>query len=350
MVQKQIYIAAKKHNLNYVYELQKYLINSNEAKLILIKNIIDRNNIYYMHSKNFYLSTSISKIYKVTEVIFYKYLLLSNTLLTLDIEIKNTLLYLSILPTYQAKLKKNILQHLVNDSYDKVFSVYQASNLFNRCKNMQFNYNFVQIIIDKLQSSKSISRLVINLFYSGYINALFNIRNINFQQCLIFKPNKVKNLFISSYSLRDLIMNILFLDRSWFFFKTQLKKNNTKDLKGNVNKSIIANRSNIRFKISDQINFFIYDKIYRKFRLIRILNYRNKFIDNLLKIYFRCFREFSKFLFLDSVKDCHNLINVFLYTCQKRINNSNNIKKMSNLNYSVNLYINYCNIMNFNSW
>nr|WMP11684.1 hypothetical protein [Laurencia sp. A25] len=347
MVQKQIYIAAKKHNIYYVYELQKYLINSNEAKLILIKNIIDRTNIHYVYSKNFYLFFGRSKIYRAVEVIFYKYLLFSTNLSALNIEVKNKLLYLSILPVYKAKLKENIFKFLVNNNYHKICSVYGVSNLFN---NIPFDNNFIQIIIDKLQSSKSISRLIINLLYSGYIYSSFTIHNINFQQCLIFKPNKVKNLFISSYSLIDLILNILFLDKSWFFFKTQFKKSNTKNLKRSVDKSMISNTNNICLGISDQINFFIYDKIHNKFRLIRILDYRNKFIDNLVKIYLRYCKESQKFLSFNLVKDCHKFINVFLYTYQRRMNNFNDIKKIINLNYSINLYINYCNIMNFGSF
>lgn len=350
MVQKQIYIAAKKHNIYYVYELQKYLINSNEAKLILIKDIIDRTNIHYMYSKNSYICSGRIRIYKAVEVVFYKYLLFSTNLSTLNVEIKKKLLYLSILPVYKAKLKREISKSLVNDNYHKVCSVHGVSNMFNKCNNIPFHNNFIQIIMNKLQSSKPMSRLIINLLYSGYIYSSFTISNINFQQCLISKPNKVKNLFISSYSLIDLILNILFLDKSWFFFKAQLKKSNTKNLKMSVYKSIISHENDIRLGISDQIIFFIYDKIHNKFRLIKILNYRNKFTDNLVKIYLTYCKESQKFLSFNLVKNCHKFINVLLYTYQKRVNNFNDIKKIINTNYSVNLYINYYNIMNFSSF
>ena len=350
MVQKQIYIAAKKHNIYYVYELQKYLINSNEAKLILIKNIIDRNNMYYIYSKDFYLFSDKSKIYRVVEIIFDKYLLFSKSLSTLNIEVKDKLLYLSILPVYKAKLKENIFKSLVNENYHKIYSVYGASNLSNRCSNVLFNHNFIQIIVNKLQSSKSMSKLIINLLYSGYIYSSFTIRSINFQQCLIPKPNKVKNLFTNSYSLIDLILNILFLDKSWFFFKTKFKKSNTENLKGNVFKLTISNTSNIRLRINDQINFFIYSKVHNKFRLIKVLNYRTKFVAYLVKVYLMCYKESKKFLSFCLIKDCHKFINVLLYTYQKRMHNLKDMKKIINLNYSVNLYINYYNIMNFGSF
>nr|YP_010937654.1 hypothetical protein RMF01_pgp116 [Palisada intermedia]WKW95645.1 hypothetical protein [Palisada intermedia] len=350
MLQKQIYIAAKKHNIYYVYELQKYLINSNEAKLILLKNIIDKTNIDYMYYKNSYLFSGRSKIYQAVEVIFYNYLPFSKNLSTLNVEVKSKLLYLSILPVYKAKLQENIFKSLINDNYHKICSVYGVSNLFNKCNSIPFNHNFIQIIIDKLQSSKSISKLIINLLYSGYIYSSFTIHNVNLQQCLITKSNKIKNLFISSYSLIDLILNILFLDQSWFFFKTQLKKSNTKDLKRSIYKSMMSNANNMRLGISDQTNFFIYDKIYNKFRLIRILNYKNKFIDNLVKIYLKYCKESQEFLSFNLVKDFHKFINVLLYTYQKRINNFNDIIKIINLNYYINLYINYCNIINFDSF
>nr|YP_010951947.1 Group II intron reverse transcriptase maturase protein [Laurencia obtusa]WMP12886.1 Group II intron reverse transcriptase maturase protein [Laurencia obtusa] len=350
MVQKQIYISAKKHNIYYVYELQKYLINSNEAKLIIIKDIIDRTDISHIYSKNSYLFRVRSQIYKAVEVAFYKYLLFSTNLSTLNVEVKNKLLYLSISPVYKAKLKGRLFKSLVDDNCYKSYSIHGVSDMFNRCNNIPFNDNFIQIIVNKLQSSKTISRLIINLLYSGYIDSLFTTSNINFQQCLISKPNKVKNLFISSYSLIDLISNILFLDKSWFFFKTQLKKNNTKNFKRSVYKSIISHENDIRLGISDKINFFIYDKIHHKFRLIKRLNYRNKFTDNLLKIYLTYCKESQKFLSFKLVKKCHKFINILLYTYQKRTNNFNDIKKFINTNYLVNLYLNYYNIMNFSSF
>nr|WMP11817.1 Group II intron reverse transcriptase maturase protein [Laurencia australis] len=346
MVQKQIYIAAKKHNIYYVYELQKYLINSNEAKLVLIKNIIDKANIYWIYAKNYDLSSDKNMIYKTIDVIFHNYLLISKNLLTLNIEVKNKLLYLSILPVCKAKLKDNIFQFFVNSNDHRFCSVYGISNLFNNCNNIKLNNNFIQIIINKLQSSKSINRLIIDFLYSGYIHSSFNV---NFQQCLISKTNEIKNLFISSYSLINLIFNILFLDKSWFFFKTQLKKINTQNLKRNVYKSMIGNVNNVRLEIINQVSSFIYDRIHNKFRLIRKFNYRNKFIDHLISIYLKYCKESKEFLFLNLIKKYNEFINVLLYTYQKKMNNFNAIKKIINLNHYVNLYINYYNIVNFES-
>nr|CRF40100.1 Hypothetical protein orf371 [Laurencia snackeyi] len=350
MIQKQIYVAAKKHRLSYLYELQKYLINSNEAKLITIKNIIDKGYIYYMYYKDYTLSFSRNIINTSIEVIFYKYLLFSTNLSIFNIEVKKKLLYLSIIPVYRAKLKESVFQFLVHNRDNKIYSLYMLSNLFNNCDDILFNHNFIQIIVDKLQCSKSISQLIVNFLYSGDIYSSFNMRNINFQQCLISKPNKVKSLFISSFNLIDLIFNILVLDKSWFCFKTQLKKSDTQNLKICNCKSMISNISSISSEIRRQISFFIYDKIYHRFRLIRTLNCRNNFIDYLIRIYLRYYEKSKKILSLNLMKHYHQFINVLLYASQKRRNKLNQLRKIVSLNYSVNLYINYYNLMNFGSF
>nr|YP_010951514.1 Group II intron reverse transcriptase maturase protein [Laurencia catarinensis]WMP12453.1 Group II intron reverse transcriptase maturase protein [Laurencia catarinensis] len=350
MIQRQIYIASKKHDIYYVYELQKYLINSNEAKLILIKNTLDRVKAYYLYSRDSYLFYDKHIIYKAVEIIFYKYLILNTNLLILNTEVKNKLLYLSILPVYQAKLKKDISQSLIKSNDYKIYSIYGLSNLSNSCNNILFNNNFIRVIINKLQLSRSMNRSIINYFYSGYTYSSFSISDISLQQCLISKPNKIKNLFVSSYNLTDLILNILSLDKSWFFFKTQLKKYNTQNLQRSINKSILSNINNISSEITKQISFSIYDKIHDKFRLIRIFNYRNKFVYYLIRIYLRYCKESNIFFFFSLIKDCHKFINVLLYAYQKKINNLNEIRRIVNLNYYVNLYINYYNIMNFDSF
>nr|ARW68687.1 hypothetical protein [Palisada sp.] len=345
MIQKQIYVATKKYNIYYVYELQKYLINSNEAKLISIKDIIDLKFVNYIESLNHKSYIYECRNYDINKTLFNKYLLLQNSWLIINQKVKQNLVYLSTLPMCKAKLKEKIF---------RFFMMYQST--YFSYFNIRLNkFRFTKIIINKLQASKYIKKSTLNWVFSEDIYIWFTVVNISFQQCLIYKLDEFKTLYIGSRNLFSFMSGILFLDRCWYCFRVQLKKYRTKNLKKTVygfltySSNIHINRQYIN--ITKQLKVFLHQRKQKRFNTINILSYKNKFIDNLLRAYLITNRRSKNFIFYNSAKFYNQFLNLFLYNYHKKRNYANIINmqntKILKLNYSINLYIYYYNIVNF---
>nr|YP_009944574.1 hypothetical protein [Osmundea sinicola]QFR99868.1 hypothetical protein [Osmundea sinicola] len=336
MIQKNIYLAAKKHKFNYVHQLQKYLISSNDIKIICLKNIIDQIPDQFVRSTSFKHFLKSNSKYFLFNLLGERYLLSGANWLTINQQINSYLIHLCIAPVNKAKLKKSVLKYSNrnNNNYAKYLNY-----IYNN-----YQYSFKQLIIDRLNAFEYIHTLVTNCIYSKNLYSLLNIYNIHFQKRLLLKFNETNYL----------ILNSLFLDKIWFFFRTHLKKKYIKSVINTINNSssnIYYNnviKNNEIFNLSQQFKNFLSEKIYKKFQVIYILNYNSKFIDALIKRYFIYYCESRMFASCSILKYHNNFINIFLYTyCNRRTKTiSNFLLKMFELNYSFNVIIYYYNILN----
>nr|YP_009391626.1 hypothetical protein [Laurenciella marilzae]ARW59770.1 hypothetical protein [Laurenciella marilzae] len=355
MLQKQIYIATKKNHIDYVNQLQKYLINSNEAKLMSIRDIMSRMIIKTTHYKNRTGFFNVKSNLKVIKILFERHLLLNQNLFIVNQRIRQDILYLSVLPVYNAKLRKNTLRNLTCYNSYKNYLVYISNNYLSRFKYRQHRDDFIQIIIDKLQPSAHVNMLITNILHECNIYLSFTVYNVDSQQCLRYKSNELKDFLIDSKNLVQLISNLLLLDNFWFFFRLYLKKYRTENTQKStcklVGDSLSAITDNRYVTISQKLKFFLYKKIYRNFKPIKIIKYKNKFTYNLIRLYLKHYKNLNDFLFLNLVQYCHKFINVFIYTYQRKIDYNSLIfmksKKVFKFNYIINLHIYYYNILNF---
>ena len=105
-IMKQIFIASKKNNLIYVYKLQNYLLNCNEIKVLLIDQILLKITLYYTSYKNIQLLVKSINKFRLLYTIFTKIPKKSGTFYIIVEHIKQTLICLSIKPSWNARIPK----------------------------------------------------------------------------------------------------------------------------------------------------------------------------------------------------------------------------------------------------
>nr|ARW60183.1 hypothetical protein [Laurencieae sp.] len=353
MIQKQIYLATKRHKLYYVYQLQKYLINSNEAKIVSVKNIINDTIIHYNGSKSSEFVVDNSEEYVITKVLLKKYLSVNKNLDLVIDKIKQNLIYLSIEPIYRAKLKQNIFKYITNYNNYQSFLV---NNQYGYVKNFRLYKNsFIKIIISRLNFSNYISKLVISWLYSRNFVLFFSMYDLSAQYYSKTNDNKLKNTLTSCNNLISLMLNTLVLDICWFLFRTQKKKYYTSNLYNFLHQNVVNNQNfNVNKEhcsISKVLKLFLRNIKYKKYKNIYSLTYQGKLINNLIIIYTKYYQEFNSFIYYQLVTYFNQFINVLLYTCQrKKIDKISNLiiqsSEIVKLNYFFNLCVYYYNILN----
>ena len=359
MIQKQIYLATKKHKLFYVYQLQKYLINSNEAKFIAIKHVINRIIIFYTkyYTNQLYIRRIENYMLVNINFYFYKYLLLDKDLLTINYMLKNGLVYLSIFPVYKARLKVHALNYFIHKNFYQIYNFccfYNNNHNFNYLN--QFKFNFVTTVIKRLYLSQYISKIFIHCMYSSDYNLLLNLYYVDINKNTNLRSNKFKSTFINYNNLGDLISNFLFLDICWLFFRSKVKKNYIMHLRTMINfgtniiyyKSVkICNQYN---SISNDLKILLYQKIYKR---LNTISYKLNFFKSLIIEYLQYYKQYIKFICCSLLKSFHEWINIFLYMYfyKKQKNRTlllrSSAKTIIASNYYLNLSLYYLNITNF---
>lgn len=167
-VQRKIYVAAKCYNLDKVYKLQKYLLNSNESKIFSIKYIIE--NIYIFsflkYKKKFFISNKekleiFQNIYNSKKIFSHNFNFLIN-------QVKQHLIYLSIETEYLAKFVCNY------DCYKKVLKN-NLSNFFN------YFYYKSNNVIKKIKVSEYLEKIDNRKYFC--INCIYTfIKSIYFSK------------------------------------------------------------------------------------------------------------------------------------------------------------------------
>nr|YP_010851401.1 hypothetical protein QQP88_pgt015 [Echinothamnion hookeri]WGH14322.1 hypothetical protein [Echinothamnion hookeri] len=328
MITKQIYIAMKKHDLIYVYKLQKYLINSNEAKVVLINRIFYNLQLYYNNCIN--IKSLIQDINKID--LFYSLFITRSHINSLFFEqIKQSLIYISIKPTLTAKIAKNLNQ---------LISITPLNYLLNTHKNINSNYFLSKIIIKKISCysyiNKSISQWL-NKNICLNLSTVYDLKYINNNTIKQSESNTQ-----ASECLYILLSKVMVNDLFWYKFNC-------------IRSNKIVIRSN-SYKITDEtVNLFniivkqlLYTKTYKKFHKISFFNNNKKLLTNVKSLYINYYFSFVIFISLDLITSCNQIINYFIYTLgKKQIISYDHLYKLKKINQLLNKFVYFYNIRYF---
>nr|YP_009396385.1 hypothetical protein [Polysiphonia scopulorum]ARW65571.1 hypothetical protein [Polysiphonia scopulorum] len=215
MIKKRIFISSKKNDLKYLHKLQNYLINSNEAKVVLINKTIRKLRLYYSSYKQIKIDISQLDKLNLLNLIFIKTLHNDKTLNTIITYIKQSLVYCSVKPAFEARQSKQLYQLKDNkqskDNFiDKVF----------------FNNLLIQNTITKLNSCNYINNTLSLWLYENNCFSLLDRYNSRYK-AYFFRHKAVisNNNLLSSSSLFYLICEMITHDMYWYIFMHYKKDN-----------------------------------------------------------------------------------------------------------------------------
>jgi len=192
MLMKLILLETKKHNLQHVYKLQNYLINSNEAKIFLLYLSIAR--IYYLNYDkikyeltNINTKNIISNLYQLNK----NHNQLNSIYDTINRSLKQSLVYICIKPVWKARLVKNLNKHIHNKFIYNKYCEYSFFFINKYLKKKLMSYVFIDKFINEYLSNR--------VYLSDQFS--YNIQDIRFTNWL--KQNELirennKNNFLSN--------------------------------------------------------------------------------------------------------------------------------------------------------
>lgn len=224
MIKKRIFLSSKKNDLQSVHKLQNYLINCNEAKIILVNKSISKLCLYYSNYQQ--INTNVSQLdkFKILKSIFTKKAHINKTFNTLTKEIKQSLIYCSIKPAFEARLSKQFYQ---------LQNVNELPYSYLNCESLQNHNILIKSIAKKLTSYNYINNAISQWLYETNCFSLLNKYNLTYKTYFVRKNNNISSLLICA-SLFYLICEITTYDIYWYDFvcyKTNFslltKKNNT---------------------------------------------------------------------------------------------------------------------------
>nr|YP_009295343.1 hypothetical protein BI108_pgp052 [Dasya binghamiae]AOH77355.1 hypothetical protein [Dasya binghamiae] len=319
IIQKKIYKAAKKHNWKYVLKLQKYLINSNEAKITSVQNIIDELYIYNKNKKKIKFNIQDNDKFIIFKSLYnfhkehYFHIIIE--------QIKQYLIFLCIKPEWEAKFLFSFYEHKHNNIFNYFYSI-NKNNLNNNLLKYHINNKniFISNIIKKIYRLKYINYVIKNLLY--YNLSIFSIKNhYNLIEQIL------NNQFIYLYEFYQFLSKIFFIDINWY--NIYLNKINyiTYNIKKNQDKLISHYILNVQhyykfFIDSITLNLFKINIFYKliKFKYL----YKNSLLNSLIFLYY--------------IKLIYPKINKLIYYILKK--NNQNILYKYNIMKTDTIYIN----------
>nr|QCI08675.1 hypothetical protein [Sphondylothamnion multifidum] len=189
-IQKKIFQATKKYKKNYIYRLQRYLLNSNEIKLISINYVTEAIKKCFsfsnslINSRHIYIDDKQRNI--LLSLLFTHNIQNFDNLYFILEQVKQYMVYLCIQPEWLAKLDYG---NSKNDHSDTIINKY-------------FNYDKY---ITKFDSFNYIYKY---MFY--WIKNNYFIKNM-YENMSIYP-------YISMYLLKKLCLNINYVSYDWDFF------------------------------------------------------------------------------------------------------------------------------------
>lgn len=308
VLKKKIFQATKQYNFKEVYKIQKYLLNSNEAKLFAIENVLKKNNLYNIEDKEKFF------IFK------YLYYLDNNKNIKIYLfieQIKQYLIYLCIDPEWQAK--SVVYLYKIDLKKKNTFFYYIDQYIFNN--NYNIKYTSTKFLINKIKSSRYIHNTIKYWLYNNYYINLINTFNIVYKNkdldYFIYK----KNILINKY-FSNLIYSIYLLGLDWYLFYLSLSCYNCKT----KNIFDITTYSNIKL-----YKYIIY--------IIKLNLYTKNISYKLNKIMERHFYKYLKYLYINEIELIYKKINSLLYYWYKKKCNIIFYKYNRINNYYLNIFL-----------
>lgn len=330
IIQKKIFQATKQYNLKKIYILQKYLLNSNEVKILSIENILN-------HSY-FYCNIYGKKKYNITDEVkfnIFKYLFniqtIKKTKFYLMIEqIKQYIIYLCIKPEWDAKFTYYWNNYQISNRYHSI--KYILNNPFN------LKYIFTKYLVNKMQALSYIHYSIKYWLNNNYcINLLKTFSLLHSNKNIIIYLNH--QITIKLQFFYNLIYDIYLIGIDWYIFYERINYlNNIKTYHINYSENLVEDFSKslittIKFNLykKNSLNKF---KIYQLFNKYLLLNQ----LDNIIKIYLS---YYLSYLTLRNIEVVYAKLNQLLYYWFKKQNKAVFFKKNQIIrnNYYLNKYL-----------
>nr|YP_009393701.1 hypothetical protein [Caloglossa beccarii]ARW62263.1 hypothetical protein [Caloglossa beccarii] len=290
IIQYKIYKNSMHYKFNKVYKLQKYLLNSNEAKIATIIQIVEKIRIYYSNKKKFNLLISDEQKFNILQNFYNHNKKYSINLYFLMKQVRLWITFLSIQPEWQAKFIYNF------NYYTKTLNKKYAISWLDSYLDQNKKIDFIKITKKNANILNYIKTFNLNKYFQIY-NLLYFISYISFNHLYWHKQYikkifslskiKIKQIFIlkrlTSVQNNKLLMRLLVED-----FKIYIKN------LFKINDLFIAFINNIKLNFS-KINTVLFYRLrknchnllYKKYLyFISINKYLNK-IFYVLKI--QCF-------------------------------------------------------------
>nr|YP_009392664.1 hypothetical protein [Bostrychia tenella]ARW61226.1 hypothetical protein [Bostrychia tenella] len=335
MIQKQIYSAAKSYNLVYMYRLQEYLLNSNEAKIVSIKQVLKETYKYYYNCK-----TENYKKFVIFKFLFNIKFFKTEIDSIIVEQVKQHLVHLCIEPECKSKFTKQLYKNLNANK----FNLFIKNNLdeLNFIQQYKRNkYLLTKILASKLRLHKYILQSIKNWFYKNY---LINLHNIKLKKYTKAKINII-NYFISSNLLLLLFM-IIAIDLKWYFFHVKHIKFvlNHIDL---IQNDILQN-INTNISLINLIKLFLYHKNnLNQWRVNTLINKKNIF-TKLNQVLQKYYNNKLQFISITLIKYNNNLLNRFIYYWLKKVYRVSRFYFLTYYNVKINNYFINKYIYNYN--
>nr|WGH12740.1 hypothetical protein [Echinothamnion sp.] len=336
MITKQMYIAMKKYDLIYVYQLQKYIINCSEAKIVLMDKILCNLKLYYNNCTNIQLLIKNINKLDVLQSLFITQSPLYSSFIE---QIKQNLIYISIKPIWTSKIIKSLANFTGTIKLDFL------------CNNDKYvnNRSFLtKAMIKKLGCYNYINKSISKWFYN---NVYLNLSKIYSSQYVEYitksKNNESKLNKQNSESLFILLNRIIINDLSWYKLNC-FRKNYSSFAIANNEFIIISNRNkmiNLLKIFSISLKHLLYRKTYKQFNKLNLFNNKNQLLNKIKSLYINYYFSIPSFISLNFIESCNEIVNYFTgLIIHKKLNVYYYLYKLQPINQLLNKFIYFCNI------
>lgn len=320
ILQKKIFQATKQYNFKKVYKIQKYLLNSNEAKLFSVESVLNQFDRYEIKDKDkFFIFKSLYSLNKNQNIEIHLFIE----------QIKQYLIYLCIKPEWQAK---SIIYFNNSDLKQKNFFLSSVDQyIFNN--NCNIKYTFSKHLINKIQSFPYINNTIRYWLNNNYCLNLLNTFNIIYESKTLNFFRYKNNISINQY-FSNLLFNINLIGLDWYLFYLSSSSYNcdTKNtfyniIQSNINlyKYVL---SIIKINLDNQYIFYKLNKIIQRYFYKYLNSLSINYIEHIYRkinfLLYYWYKKKCKIILYRYEKKNNYYLNIFLYGKK----NKNNYSKL----------------------
>nr|YP_009397420.1 hypothetical protein [Dasyclonium flaccidum]ARW66606.1 hypothetical protein [Dasyclonium flaccidum] len=304
MIQKQIYLSARRYQLNYAYKLQNYLLNCHEAKIMSISKILEETYKYYnLYNKERYLTRNHSKLFLFKFLFNFKFCNINETI-NITENIKQNIVFLCLNPEWKAKLSQRMNKVFFNQFLNL------RINIKDSITNKSLKYFNINRVLLKLKSNNYINKSIKNWLS---MNCCIDLNKIYDLSYAIFIQKNKSGTFTNFNNLYLLLLNIALIDFHWYYFylSKQILVINKAILKCLYSQVKLTQFINNYYFIY-LIKHFLYSRYYSKLKIISSIN-KNYILLNINKLIKEYYNDYSDHISIIINEFVNEVINIKLY-------------------------------------
>nr|YP_009654351.1 hypothetical protein [Pleurostichidium falkenbergii]QCH39638.1 hypothetical protein [Pleurostichidium falkenbergii] len=313
MVTKQIYLSAKSNNLTYVHKLQKYIINCNEAKILFIHRFCYQISSYYNSCNAIDRLMLNINMFDLLKSLFSKSLSKFSLKNLIRDYIKQSLIHLSIKPTYTARTVHDLIK-LINQKL-----LYQ---LFNTCINTKINILLNKTIVKKITCCNHVNKSINQWLNNGMCLNFVKVYDLKYRKLFTKQKDcQIRSKLETLNNLIILISKILYNDRYWYIFNFMRKEQQYFKITDTI-LLIEAKKIGTKSTISKTFKLLVNRIFYRNnrfgFKSINLFKTYTKLVNEIKSTYQYHLYDINTFISIPLTKICNNILNNILYVWLKR--------------------------------